>query len=108
LIHGGGATTAHLSFRKSEFEDVPGWDRLERQLREWLADPGLTLSTIREWVFEHILEHLDMEDEEAHNEAMNLAFEVIELLIWYLPVDELNCGRLKAYIKEFYSYVACL
>jgi len=99
---------AQISFWKSEFEDVPGWDQLEPQLQEWLADPGLSLSYIYELVCDYITEQLDPEgeDDEAANNAAELAFDVIERLIWYLPVDELNCERLKAYITEVQSYDA--
>jgi hypothetical protein len=86
-------------------EDVPAWERLEPQLREWLGDSKLELDDIRERIFEYIQEQLNHgkfgeEWADAESEAMNRAFSVVDGLIENLPVDEVNCQRLKAYIKE--------
>jgi hypothetical protein len=86
-------------------EEIPAWDQLEPKLREWLADPSLTLSCIREMIFDHILEQLSddeigEESDDAGNEAMNRAFSVVDGLIENLPLDEMNCQRLKDYINE--------
>lgn len=84
-------------------EDVPAWHELEPKLRQWLSDPGLDLSDIRELIYDHIFE---CSVEEEKSEAMNRAFMVIDGLIENLPVDEMNCERLKAYIMEFDSFEA--
>lgn len=89
--------------RSVSIEDVPAWDQLQPKLRKWLRDPKLDLSLIRKWIFAHILEHLiDEVGEESDDvacEAMNRAFSVVDGLIENLPVDEINCQRLKAYIN---------
>ncbi|MEM2001036.1 MAG: hypothetical protein QXT77_00125 [Candidatus Methanomethylicaceae archaeon] len=90
-------------------EDVPAWHQLEPKLRQWLSDPNLDLSDIRELIYEHIFEYLEEAYEDpsdAADEAMNRAFSVIDGLIENLPVDELNCERLKAYIGEMDCYKA--
>ncbi len=86
-------------------EDVPDWERLEPQLRGWLHDSSLDLSDIRERIYDYIHEQLDREatglgSDDAASESMNRSFVVIDSLIRNLPVDEMNCRRLTAYIKE--------
>ena len=87
-------------------EGIPGWEKLEPQIREWLKE-GWDLEAIHEGIFDHIMLHLEDEDKEgADVEAMSMALEAISGLIANLPVSHENLKRLLEYIRGYHDWWA--
>jgi len=95
------------------FEDeIPNLDKLVARISKMLEDPSIDLEDIQEEIYEHIMREKDAwsksgeEIDEIMDEAMSIAFNAGEDLIYDLEVNELNFNRLMKYIQEADCYNA--
>ncbi len=104
------------------WEGIPNREELEAKIRQWL-DEGADLKSIREGIYDHIMENEESfaeflraegeqpregEDEEnwVGNKAMNKADELVSGLIENLPVTKENQERLLDYIQGYHDFNA--
>ena len=87
-------------------DEIPNLEALVKKLRQAINDPSQDLESIREIIYEHIIENIEHVSEKDMEEAMATAFNAVEELICELEVNKVNFNRLKDYIKGYYSYNA--
>jgi hypothetical protein len=93
-------------------DEIPNLERLVARISKMLNDPSIDLEDIREEIYEHIMREKETgseseeELEEIADEALLIAFNAVDDLIYDLEVNKLNFKRLMKYIRETHCYAA--
>lgn len=89
--------TQSIRLNRDDFEDVPEWETLHRTVMQRLADNTMRdLEEIQADIMSHIAIRSapTMTDDERDGEAWQRSYDIMQNLIWRLPVDKVNCERL--------------
>ncbi|MDW3191895.1 MAG: restriction endonuclease [Cytophagales bacterium] len=95
-----------------QFDEIPNGNLLTPRLSKWLNnEQNHDLDGLKDLVFDFIIENEEKRNpnidfDEIPINAMNVAFNIVEDLIFKLEVNPINCERLKSYINGIHSYHA--
>ena len=87
-------------------DEIPELDKLVTLIRQMLVNPRYSLEDIKEEIIKHISEQkgIHPDDDDKLGEACSVACNAVDDRIDELDETEINCNRIREYIKSFQSY----